>query len=97
MMSAAEQQLVGWPLPASDVDSTESIRSRVATFFRAGMSDERSSDMGLSILDGRLRISKYRLPVAGGETVNRADKAELRRRGREPLQNPPRVAVVVGV
>ena len=40
--SAAEQQLVGWPLPASDVDLMESIRSRVATFFNAGMSDARS-------------------------------------------------------
>ena len=33
------QQLVGWPLPASDVERTESIRSRVAMFFRAGISE----------------------------------------------------------
>ena len=33
--SAAEQQLVGWPLPASDVDLIESMRRRVAAFFRA--------------------------------------------------------------
>ena len=31
-MSAAEQQLVGWPLPASEVARAESIRSRVAMF-----------------------------------------------------------------
>src|SRR5437667_10973604 len=42
MTSAIEQQLVGWPLPASDVARIESIRSRVATFFNAGMSDARS-------------------------------------------------------
>src|SRR5688572_12621337 len=40
--SAAEQQLVGWPLPASDVERTESIRRRVAAFFRAGMKTVRS-------------------------------------------------------
>ena len=42
-MSAAEQQLVGWPLPASDVDIAESIRSRVAMLLRAGMSVDRST------------------------------------------------------
>src|SRR5205823_2557918 len=45
MRSAAEQQLVGWPLPASDVDLTESIRRRVATFFSAGMIEARSTAM----------------------------------------------------
>jgi hypothetical protein len=40
--SAIEQQLVGWPLPASDVDVSESMRSRVAMFVRAGMSVARS-------------------------------------------------------
>jgi hypothetical protein len=30
MISAAEAQLVGWPLPASVVARTESMRSRVA-------------------------------------------------------------------
>src|SRR5947209_11179652 len=44
--SAAEQQLVGWPLPASDVDLMESIRSRVATFFNAGINEERSRAIG---------------------------------------------------
>src|SRR5439155_8091827 len=44
--SAAEQQLVGWPLPASDVDLRESIRSRVATFFNAGINEERSRAIG---------------------------------------------------
>ena len=41
MMSAVEQQLVGCPLPASDVERTESIRSRVAMFFECG--NERSA------------------------------------------------------
>src|ERR1700712_5696476 len=42
MMSAIDMQLVGCPLAASDVARTESMRSRVATFFNAGMSDARS-------------------------------------------------------
>jgi hypothetical protein len=42
MMSAIEQQLVGWPLPASDVARIESIRNRVAMFFKAGTSSARS-------------------------------------------------------
>jgi hypothetical protein len=32
-ISAAEQQLVGWPVPDSDVDRTLSIRSAAALFF----------------------------------------------------------------
>ena len=35
MISAAEQQVLGWPLPAAVVDTTESIRSRVAMFISA--------------------------------------------------------------
>jgi hypothetical protein len=42
MRSAAEQQLVGWPLPASAVDLTESIRKRVAMFLSAGIRAVRS-------------------------------------------------------
>jgi hypothetical protein len=34
-ISAADRQLVGWPVPASVVERTESIRSWVATFCRA--------------------------------------------------------------
>ena len=40
MISAADAQLVGWPLPASLVERTESMRSRVATFFSAAMRDD---------------------------------------------------------
>ena len=40
-MSAAEQQLDGCPLPASDVARTDSIRSRVATVCNAGINVER--------------------------------------------------------
>ena len=35
-ISAAEQQVLGCPLPASDVARTESIRRRVAMFMSAG-------------------------------------------------------------
>ena len=42
----AEQQLVGWPLPASDVDLTESIRSRVAALRKRGISTTRSRAKG---------------------------------------------------
>jgi len=40
--SAAEQQLVGWPLPAADVDRIESMRNWLAMIRKAGMSDARS-------------------------------------------------------
>jgi hypothetical protein len=46
-MSAIEQQLVGWPVPVSDVDRSESIRSRVAMFLRAEISEARSVGIGL--------------------------------------------------
>src|SRR6185436_14588143 len=46
--SAAEQQLVGCPLPASEVDLTESIRNWVAVFFNAGINEDRSRDKGNS-------------------------------------------------
>jgi hypothetical protein len=36
MISAAEQHVLGWPLPASLVERTESMRSRVAMFISAG-------------------------------------------------------------
>ena len=36
MISAAEQHVVGWPLPASLVARIDSRRSRVAMFFNAG-------------------------------------------------------------
>ena len=39
-MSAADAQEVGWPLPASLVARTQSMRSRVATFFNAATRDE---------------------------------------------------------
>jgi hypothetical protein len=39
MISAAEQQLVGWPLPAAVVDSIESMRRRVAMLRNAFSSE----------------------------------------------------------
>jgi hypothetical protein len=36
MISAAEQHVLGWPLPASAVERTESMRNRVAMFISAG-------------------------------------------------------------
>ena len=46
-LSAIEKQLVGCPLPASEVARAESIRRRVAMFWRAGTSDARS--IGISV------------------------------------------------
>ena len=43
-MSAAEQQLVGWPLPASLVERMESMRSRVEIFCKAGTREALSTD-----------------------------------------------------
>lgn len=50
-MSAAEQQLDGCPLPASDVARTDSIRSRVAMVCNAGINidrDDPSTDTSTS-------------------------------------------------
>src|SRR5258706_3091014 len=47
--SAAEQQLVGWPLAASEVDLIESIRRRVAMFLRAGRRVARSIREGFRL------------------------------------------------
>ena len=44
MISAAEQQLVGCPLPAVLVARMDAILSRVAMFLSAGMSELRSTD-----------------------------------------------------
>jgi hypothetical protein len=40
MISAADAQVVGWPLPASLVELTESMRNRVATFFSEATRDD---------------------------------------------------------
>src|SRR5688572_27485564 len=55
--SAIEQQLVGWPLAASDVDFSESIRSWVAMFVRAGISVERSRGMAAKHIRARPRLT----------------------------------------
>ena len=90
MRSAAEQQLVGWPLPASDVARIESIRSRVAMFFRAGISEARSMDMDVRKFYRQHR-SQQREAVRGGV-------ATMRRRARRPTgrQNARRVGAIVG-
>src|SRR5690349_19713481 len=69
--SAAEQQLVGWPLPASDVDRTDSMRRRVAAFFSAGSSEARSRLIGLPIVDQ---------PLVSGESIQRRANTLRRRR-----------------
>jgi len=77
--SAAEQQLVGWPLPASDVDLTESMRSRVATFFSAGTSKARSRGIGFSraqMADVRLLIVSSPVAPSGGPTIPRAGTSQ---------------------
>ena len=43
-MSAAEQQLVGCPLPAAVVERMESMRSRAAIFCKAGTKEALSTD-----------------------------------------------------
>jgi len=78
-ISAAEQQLVGWPLPASDVDLTESMRSRVATFFSAGTSKARSRGIGFSraqMADVRLLIVSSPVAPSGGPTIPRAGTSQ---------------------
>src|SRR5437867_3870140 len=60
--SAAEQQLVGCPVPLSEVDVIESIRSCVAAFFKAGMSDERSIGIWRW---GRFQIADFRFQISG--------------------------------
>jgi hypothetical protein len=64
--SAIDMQLVGWPLAASVVARTESIRSLVAMFFNAGMSNARSMGM-----DGKFyfRRSKSARPYAAAPDV----------------------------
>jgi hypothetical protein len=46
MISAAEQQVLGCPLPAAVVARTESMRRRVATFFSAGTGDDSCTGTG---------------------------------------------------
>jgi hypothetical protein len=58
-MSAAEQQLVGCPLPASEVDVNESIRSCVAMLVSAGIKEDRSTSALQTKLQNR-RIAGLR-------------------------------------
>jgi hypothetical protein len=44
MISAAEQQVLGCPLPASVVERTESMRRRVAIFINAETRTDVSTD-----------------------------------------------------
>jgi hypothetical protein len=46
MISADEQHVEGWPLPATEVDLTESTRMRVAMFCRTGSSADLSDGTG---------------------------------------------------
>src|SRR6516164_9203202 len=57
--SAIDIQLVGWPLPASDVDRIESMRRRVAMFCSAGRSAVRSViELESLVQDARHRKSR---------------------------------------
>src|SRR4029079_12543261 len=69
-MSAAEQQLEGWPLPATLVDRTLSIRKCVAAFRRAASCSWDVVDPGMVLLDSALsrmgtKIAKSRHPWEG--------------------------------
>ena len=62
------------PLPASDVARTESIRSRVAMFLRAGISDARSMDMDCKFYFRRSKsASAYAAAADGVPARARAD------------------------
>src|SRR5687768_14629598 len=93
MISAAEQQVEGWPLPASLVERTESMRSRVAMFFSAltrvavltGIAD--NSSLGArSSRGGRAARSRRSLPspaaarVSGGGPVTATPVDESKKR-----------------
>src|SRR5580704_2591367 len=85
--SAAEQQLVGCPLPASEVDLTESMRRRVATFFNAGISNDRST---VKIL------SQDSEPLGERKTVGGALQTLLPVGFVLDGQDPRHIAVVIG-
>ena len=89
MTSAIEQQLVGCPLPASEVERIESIRSRVAMFFKAGTSRARS--MAICVR----RFYRKRQQFAEREPVDRRAIVEGARRQRR--QHPRRIGAIVGV
>jgi hypothetical protein len=56
-ISAAEQQLEGWPLPASEVALTLSIRRFVALFWRRVTASEESAEGEFIVLDS---FQRYR-------------------------------------
>jgi hypothetical protein len=66
--SAAEQQLVGWLLPASEVDLSESIRNRVAMFLSAGIREDRSS--AIDIVKFRSQIADCRFRCEIGDSIS---------------------------
>ncbi len=64
-MSAAEQQLEGWPLPATLVDRTLSIRKCVAAFRRAASCSWDDVDPGMVLLSMGTEIAKSGHPREG--------------------------------
>src|SRR5687767_9413752 len=98
--SAAEQQLVGWPLPASEVERTESIRSRVAALLRAGSRTARSTATKPLILDEIVptrflnRLAEILVRRQREGRCGRACGAAVRF---ETLEDPERVAPVIRV
>jgi hypothetical protein len=59
MVSAIDMQLVGCPVPDSEVARIESIRSLVAMFLSAGTSEARSMAMGIM----EFQISDFRFQI----------------------------------
>src|SRR5262249_22783730 len=87
--SAADAQVVGWPLPAAVVARIESMRSWVAMLWSTGTSRARSCDTGTSekwesIKPGRpccnRKLSKH---VQDREGVRRAEEPLLPVAGRQ--------------
>src|SRR5262245_5182421 len=59
-MSAAEQHVVGWPLPASVVARTESMRSRVAMLRRADTREDACTNSDLRAhYNDQMRALRY--------------------------------------
>src|SRR6266511_3635784 len=95
--SAIEQQLVGCPLPASEVERSESMRSRVAMFFRAGISAARSRGMAGRSLSRRVvtRVCDG-APFAERDAVDGSLDASVDDTGRHALEKPRGIGAIIG-
>ena len=84
-MSAAEQQLEGWPLPATLVDRTLSIRKCVAAFRRAASCSWDDVDPGMVLLSMGTEIAKSRHPREGRD-LKRVEFEASKPRAKESMK-----------